>query len=149
MKKDTVVRHTGDYRWEGVEVLKYKDEGAHFQSITRQVLFDGVPELPCQLRYFEIASGGYSTLERHQHVHRVIVLRGRGQALVGQQIVDLKELDVVTIQPYQWHQFRGTGNDPFGFLCLVSSERDQPELPRPEELKELRSNPAIDDFIRV
>ncbi|MDH7478678.1 MAG: cupin domain-containing protein [Syntrophomonadaceae bacterium] len=149
MKKDPVVRHTGDYRWEGVEILNYKNEGAHFQAITRQVLFDGVPELPCQLRYFEIAPGGYSTLERHQHVHRVFVLRGRGQALLGQEIVDLKEFDLVTIGPCQWHQFRGTGNEPFGFLCLVNAERDQPQLPGREELKKLRSNPAVDDFIRV
>ena len=36
---------------------------------------------------FEIAPGGHSTLERHDHAHSVIILRGRGQALVGERMV--------------------------------------------------------------
>jgi ribulose-bisphosphate carboxylase large chain len=30
------------------------------------------------VRYFEIAPGGYSTLEKHEHEHVVIPIRGRG-----------------------------------------------------------------------
>jgi len=75
-----LVRHpSGDYRWEGVDVLRYKDEGsAPFRDVTRQVLFEG-GGMPTQLRYFEVAPGGWTTLERHEHVHAVMVIRGRGQ----------------------------------------------------------------------
>jgi hypothetical protein len=57
--------------WANVAVHVYKDEGsAPFRDITRQVLFAD-PSLAAELRYFEMAAGGYSTLERHEHVHAV------------------------------------------------------------------------------
>lgn len=149
MQNENVLRSTDSYRWENVPVLNYKPEGNTFEAITRQVLFDGHPELSCQFRYFEIDAGGHSTLERHQHVHLVMIIRGRGRALLGQDIVNLKELDVVTIPPHTWHQFRATEGEPFGFLCLVNTERDRPILPSQEELMLLRSDPAVGDFIRV
>ena len=65
------------FRWQGVDRLAYKEEGsAPFKDITRQVLFAD-PALGCELRYFEMAAGGYSTLERHEHVHAVMIFRGR------------------------------------------------------------------------
>src|ERR1700732_2585138 len=71
------------YRWGGVDELPYKkDERALFKSITRQVLFSD-PELHGELRYFEVAAGGFSTLERHQHMHAVLIPRGRGHCLIG------------------------------------------------------------------
>ena len=63
----------------------YKEEQrAPFKSITRQVLFSD-PELRWELRYFEIAAGGFSTLERHEHMHAVLILRGRGHCLIGER----------------------------------------------------------------
>ena len=82
----TIHRKATDYRWEGVEELPYKeDDRALFKSITRQVLFSD-PQLHGELRYFEMAPGGFSTLERHEHMHAVLVLRGRGHCLVGGEI---------------------------------------------------------------
>ena len=64
-------RHHGDFTWEEVPVLAYKQDGtAPFRDVTRQVLFEDA-DLGCQLRYFEVAPGGHSTLERHEHVHAV------------------------------------------------------------------------------
>ena len=74
----SIHRKAKDYRWEGVAELPYKeDDRALFKSITRQVLFAD-PQLHGELRYFEVAPGGFSTLERHQHMHAVMILRGRG-----------------------------------------------------------------------
>ena len=71
----------GDYRWEHVDVLRYKEEGAAlFREVTRQTLFRR-PDMRGELRYFEVARNGYSTLERHEHVHAVMILRGEGEAL--------------------------------------------------------------------
>jgi len=86
-----VRKHSGDFRWQQVDVLRYKQEGAApFKDVTRQVLFEG-KELPAQLRYFEVAPGGYTTLERHNHVHAVMVIRGKGQCLVGDKAYDVDE----------------------------------------------------------
>jgi len=135
MADDPLVRkHSGDYHWQGVDVLKYKQDGtAPFRDVTRQVLFDSA-DPPAQLRYFEVAPGGYTTLERHEHVHSVMVIRGHGQCLVGEKAFELGTNDLVSVPPMTWHQFRAAGDEPLGFLCLVASNRDRPQLPKTEEV---------------
>jgi len=118
-----------DFHWDGVEVLAYKQDGdAPFRDVTRQVLFDG-RDLPTQLRYFEVAAGGWTTLERHEHVHAVMVIRGRGQCLVGEKAYDIGLHDLVSVPPMTWYQFHAAADEPLGFLCMVSTERDRPQLP--------------------
>jgi quercetin dioxygenase-like cupin family protein len=127
----------GDYRWQQVAVLRYKDEGsAPFRDITRQVLF-APPDQASELRYFEIAPGGYSTLERHAHTHAVLILRGHGTVRLGTEVHQIAELDLVTVDPMTWHQFHAAADCALGFLCLVSKDRDRPQLPTPEDLAQL------------
>jgi len=136
-----------NYRWDAVPLLAYKEEGAApFKSITRQLLFQN-PELRCEMRYFEVAPGGYSTLERHQHTHGVMILRGAADVLVGREVRPVKTFDLVHIPPMTWHQFRTTGDAPMGFLCMVNVERDKPQLPGEEDLARLKSDPAIAAFL--
>src|SRR5687768_18456813 len=127
--KPLVRKHKGDFHWQGVDVLKYKQEGsAPFRDVTRQVLFDSA-DPPAQLRYFEVAPGGYTTLERHEHVHSVMVLRGKGKCLVGDRAYEIATHDLVDVPPMTWHQFHAVGEEPLGFLCLVAAKRDRPQLP--------------------
>jgi len=140
--------HKGGFRWDGVELHAYKDEGsAPFKAITRQTLFRD-DRLSGELRYFEIAPGGHSTLERHEHVHAVMVIRGKGRCLVGDAVRDVVTLDLVSIPPMTWHQFRADADEPLGFLCMVDRERDRPHLPDDEELAALRADPEVAAFIR-
>jgi quercetin dioxygenase-like cupin family protein len=119
----------GEYRWQHVDRLQYKQEGsAPFKDITRQVLFSQ-PDQACELRYFEVAPAGYSTLERHEHTHAVLILRGHGTARIGPDVYPITERDLVTIDPLTWHQFHAAPDSALGFLCLVSKERDKPQLP--------------------
>ena len=130
-----VRKASGDFHWQGVDVLKYKEEGsAPFKDVTRQVLFEE-RNPPAQLRYFEVAPGGHTTLERHEHVHSVMVIRGRGQCLVGERAFDLVANDLVNVPPMTWHQFRATADEPLGFICLVASRRDRPQLPDEREIE--------------
>jgi mannose-6-phosphate isomerase-like protein (cupin superfamily) len=136
-----------DYRWDGVEQLPYKeDDRALFKSITRQVLFSD-SELNGELRYFEMAAGGFSTLERHEHMHAVLILRGRGHCLIGSAVKSLETRDLVTVPPLTWHQFRATKGEPLGFLCMVNAQRDKPQLPTPDDLAQLTADPAIAEFL--
>ncbi|MGA8170482.1 MAG: cupin domain-containing protein [Methylocystis sp.] len=135
------------FRWAGVELMKYKEEGsAPFKSISRQVLFSD-PNLAGELRYFEMEPGGYSTLERHEHVHAVMILRGRGTCLVGERVRSVETHDLVTIAPLTWHQFHANAGQPLGFLCLVNALRDRPRLPSAEDLAALRANPDVAAFL--
>jgi mannose-6-phosphate isomerase-like protein (cupin superfamily) len=147
-RKRTIHRKAKDYRWEGVEELPYKeDDRALFKSITRQVLFAD-PELHGELRYFEVAPGGFSTLERHQHMHAVLILRGRGHCLVGDQVRPIETRDLVTVPAMTWHQFRATRGEPLGFLCMVNATRDKPELPSAEDLAKLERDATVAAFLR-
>ena len=138
-----------DLRWRDVDVLEYKQEGsAPFRAVTRQVLFDDAT-LGCQLRYFEMAPGGHTTLERHEHAHAVVVQRGRGACLVGDTVYRVAPFDLVHIPAMTWHQFRADPGTPLGFLCMVNAERDRPQLPDDEDLARLRQNAAVAAFIAV
>jgi len=136
-----------EFRWEGVAYQPYKQEGsAPFKDISRQVLFQD-PALACELRYFEMDANGYSTLERHVHAHAVMILRGHGQCMVGDEVRDVKQFDLVTIPGSTWHQFRASSDAPLGFLCMVNAQRDRPVLPSEAELAAMRQNPAVARFL--
>jgi mannose-6-phosphate isomerase-like protein (cupin superfamily) len=142
-----VLRKQTNYRWEDVQELPYKDDArALFKSITRQVLFSE-PEMHAELRYFEIAPGGFSTLERHQHMHAVLILRGGGRCLVGEEVKEVRERDLITVPAMTWHQFRPVGEEPLGFLCMVNATRDKPQLPSAEDLARLNESADVRAFL--
>jgi quercetin dioxygenase-like cupin family protein len=136
-----------DFRWDGVELLRYKmDASTPFKDVTRQVLFHD-PDIAAELRYFEVAPGGYSTLERHEHAHAVLILRGSGRVLLGEAVHELGTNDLVSIPGMTWHQFRAGSEAPLGFLCMVNMARDKPRLPNAQELEEMRAVPAVAAFL--
>ncbi len=140
-------RHLDGFGWSGVERLPYKEGAdAPFRGVARQILFSRT-DLAGELRYFEVEPGGHTTLERHGHVHGVIIIRGRGRCLVGSEIAEIGPLDLVTIPGWTWHQFRAGLDEPLGFLCLVDASRDRPVLPTSDELAALRSAPELACFL--
>ena len=139
---------TDAFRWEAVAHLPYKQDGsAPFKDISRQVLFHE-DTLGCELRYFEMDAGGYSTLEQHEHAHAVMILRGKGDCLVGDEIRPVKQFDLVSIPAWKWHQFRATKGEPLGFLCMVNVRRDRPRLPNGDDIDRLKSIPGVADFLQ-
>lgn len=143
------LRFLEGFRWEGVDVRAYKTDASGFRGISRQVLFDGSENLNSEIRYFEILAQGFSSLEKHRHEHAVIVIRGSGRALVGENILTLKPFDVVLVPGMTWHQFRADSHDPLGFICTVDCHRDQPKKPTKKELDQLRQSVEIAQFIRT
>jgi quercetin dioxygenase-like cupin family protein len=135
------------YRWDGVDSRAYKDEAtAPFKGVSRQTLASD-PNLAGELRYFEVEASGYSTLERHEHMHAVMILRGEGKVLVGDEVFAVKPHDLVTIGSWTWHQFRASPSEKLGFLCLVNAHRDRPQLPTPDDLAALRATPVVARFL--
>ena len=135
------------FRWEAVAHMPYKqDDSVPFKDISRQVLFHE-DSLGCELRYFEMDAGGYSTLERHEHAHAVMILRGHGECLLGEAVRAVKPLDLVSIPSWTWHQFRATAGEPLGFLCMVNVLRDRPQLPTDEDLARMKAMPEVARFL--
>lgn len=121
-----MIHKASEFEWSGIPLDRYKDEPGTWQSVTRQVLSPDL-EGSFEVRYFEIAPGGYSTYERHEHEHCVIALRGSGEVVLGSSVHEVNERDVIRVESMMPHQFRNPGSEPFGFLCIVDRERDRPE----------------------
>ena len=123
-----VLRFQPGFHWEGVPVADYKAPASHWCGITRIVLVGEKGEQTAfQVRYFEIAPGGFSSLEHHAHEHVVVVLRGRGQVRLGDALHEVSFGDTVYVAPHEVHQLRNpSATEPFGFLCLVDAQRDAP-----------------------
>ncbi len=131
-----------DFTWSNVEVRRYKPEAGDWEGIMRQVITGWGHETQFQVRYFEISPGGHSSLEKHEHAHVVICVRGQGDAVVGAEQVCLRPFDVLYLKPWEPHQFVNRSDAPFGFLCIVNSERDRPQSLDAEEIAAVKAGPA-------
>jgi quercetin dioxygenase-like cupin family protein len=141
------------FRWAGVPEQAYKfslgdERGMGWRAVTRHTLVDPAA-LPAgfELRYFEVAPDGYSSIEKHAHVHYVIAVRGAGRALVGEQVVDLAPLDALYVPPLTPHRWCNEGTEPFGFLCTVDAQRDRPQPLDDAEWEALRANPVTAPYV--
>ncbi len=120
------------FRWQGVPLRAYQAEGetaGRFHGVSRQTLLGenaDEADLNFVTRYFEVEPGGFSSLELHRHPHSVIVVRGRGRVVLGEESYELEPLDVVYVSPETVHQFRADAREPLGFLCMVDRDRDRP-----------------------
>ena len=122
-----MVTRFSDWNWEGVDILEYTDRPGTFESVTRRTL-GGDGDTAFQTRYFEVAPGGYTSYERHEHEHNVVVIRGQAKVRLGDDWHEIGAFDVVRVGPNVPHQFVNTGEEPFGMICVVDKVRDRPVL---------------------
>jgi quercetin dioxygenase-like cupin family protein len=66
---------------------------------------------------------------------------------VGEEVREVKPFDLVTIPSWTWHQFRATKGEPLGFLCMVNTLRDRPQLPSEQDLAALKAIPGVATFL--
>ena len=75
--------------WMNVALENYKPPGGdkpNFKGVSRTELIGRRDESPkFHVRYFEVSPGGYSSLEKHEHEHVVICIKGEGRCIVGQR----------------------------------------------------------------
>lgn len=141
------------FRWPGVAEHDYKDgqgagRGMGWRGVTRHTLVTpATGRGRFEQRYFEVAPGGWSSLERHRHVHVVVAVRGRGRALVGDHVIDLAPMDVVETPPFAPHRWTNPGDEPFGFLCTVDGDRDRPQPLSDAEWEALTADPRTAPFV--
>jgi ribulose-bisphosphate carboxylase large chain len=136
-----------NFRWEVYyEDAKYKPTTTNappavaFHGVSRVELIGERDEsAPQHTRYFECAPGGYTTLERHEHEHTIVILRGQGEARLGCETVPLSFGDVIYVAPNQAHQLRCADHatEPFGFLCVVPATRDKDKPLTPVDARQL------------
>lgn len=108
--------HPDKNRWDGVEPHIYKENPGVFREVTKQILFDNENDLPVQFRYFQVEKNGFSSLEHHKHMHAVMIFKGKGHVLLGNQVYAVEEGDFLTIAPGS-----GTSSGRTAEKSLVSS----------------------------
>ncbi len=118
-----------DFTWRGRAATAYKpDDRLPFRDVSRTELVGAFGESTAfDVRYFEIAPGGYSSRERHVHAHVVMGVRGKGMLDTGDVSQTISPWDLAYVPSLRPHQLRNTGREPFGFLCIVDHNRDRPQ----------------------
>jgi ribulose-bisphosphate carboxylase large chain len=132
--KDSIMEYlqfNDDFTWSGRGITEYKQsDNPDFYNIKRQELIGRFGEKTAfDLRYFEIAPNGFSSLERHVHEHVIICICGDGKLKIDDISMELRPFDIAYVQPLKRHQLRNEGSIPFGFFCIVDSKRDMPITP--------------------
>ena len=106
------------FQWKDVEGLPLDIEG--IQSATKHILVgekEGAPN--SIMRYFNLAPGGHSKLERHPQEHEVLIIRGKGKVQIGEKFFIVNPFDAVFIEGDELHQFSNLFDRPFGFICVI------------------------------
>ena len=106
------------FQWEGVDDIPYDTCG--IQSVTKHILIGEKEDAQNSImRYFNLAPGGHSKLEKHPQEHEVLVIRGKGKVQIGENNFLIKPFDAVFIEGNELHQFSNPYNHPFGFICVI------------------------------
>jgi quercetin dioxygenase-like cupin family protein len=93
-------------------------------STTRQVLI-GPDEAPnFAMRKFTMEPGGGMPKHTNTVEHEQYVLRGRARIGLGENVVEVKEGDVLFIPAGLPHWYEALGHEPFEFLCVVPNASD-------------------------
>ncbi len=122
-----ILKQIKNGEWEGLKKTIYKPDGSHFSGTTRTILYTpSESEAGFEVRYFEIKPGGYTSLEKHRHIHFVISKRGEGEVKIGRDWQMLTPNSIALIPPNCPHQLRNNSDKMFGFYCIVDHLRDKP-----------------------
>ena len=114
----------GEMRWHDVPVRAYGPENSDADKATRQILIGPDENSPnFHLRYFAVQPGGHTSLDKHAHEHGVYILHGQALLRLENNEYELNPGDAVYISGNEIHQFFTSGQEPFGFLCVVPARR--------------------------
>lgn len=140
-----------DFEWDSVPRREYKKDTSIYQGVHRYTLLgkgeESEPALSAEFRYFEVQPGGYTTFEYHKHPHSVVVIRGSGEVILGDNVHQIGLHDVVYVDPDTPHQFKADEDEPLGFLCVVDRDRDRPTVPDDEYVEENIESEEVRDRI--
>jgi ribulose-bisphosphate carboxylase large chain len=119
------------FNWQGRTDRVYKTQNdLGFQGVRRvELIGKSGEQTDFELRYFEIAPGGFTSLEKHLHTHVIIGARGTGVLIAEQSRTEVKHMDVAYVAPLEVHQLRNETTEAFGFFCIVDRTRDRPMQP--------------------
>jgi quercetin dioxygenase-like cupin family protein len=110
-----------DFVWDGARTRVYSNEAS---GATETWLIGKAENAEnFAMRYYELQPGGHSREEHHPYDHGVLIIRGSGEVLIGEDVHPIARGDVVYIAPDDRHQIRNTGGDTLGWICIIPARR--------------------------
>lgn len=106
-----------NFSWEGITPVSYVGK----EGVFKHVLIgqnEGAPHYI--IRYFRLNPGCSSNYESHEKDHGVIIMHGKGRVQLNEKFFDVKPFDAVYVSSNDIHQFTNTGDEPFGFICVIT-----------------------------
>ena len=150
MNNTRLKRQFNNYRWDDVSKIEYKSGGKDtFFNVDRQNIISSADGVDFDVRYFECGAGGFTTLEKHAHVHIVMIARGCGRVIIGENVFEAQPNDFFIIPSWTPHQLINAGDTPFGFFCSVNATRDKFVLLSEEEARSLKENKDVDEWVKI
>ncbi len=110
-----------EFDWEDISIESY--DSSDIKGVTKRVLIgqkEGAPYFA--MRYFEIEPKGWTSLDKHPHNHGVIVLKGKGKVLLGDEEIEVGFGDAIYVPPNEVHQFKNIGEGVLGFICVIPNK---------------------------
>ena len=140
-----------DGTWDTVKKIAYKDVGSSntFYKVDRQNIISSADGVGFNVRYFECGAHGFTTLEKHEHVHIVMIARGEGRVIIGNVVFEARPNDYFVIPSWAPHQLINAGAEPFAFFCSVNAVRDKFVLLTGDEIDALKQNEGIQTWIKI
>ena len=111
----SVHRRRPDGSWDGVPRQGYDHPGVEKHELVGPA--DGADGY--RVRYFRVAAGAQTALERHPHDHGVVIESGRARVTLGDERHELGPGDVVYVAGDELHCFEALGDEPLGFICVA------------------------------
>lgn len=110
-----------DFTWDGGRSRQYRQEAS---GATETWLIGKAERAEnFAMRYYELEPGGHSRKEQHPYDHGVLFLRGQGEVVLDQETHQVKQGDVVYIEPDEVHQIKNNGQETLGWLCVIPARR--------------------------
>ncbi len=98
-------------------------------SATERSVLIGSDEAPnFAMRKFTMEPGGGMPKHTNTVEHEQYVLRGQARIGLGDEVVEVKEGDVLFIPAGLPHWYEALGNEPFEFLCMVPNQEDKIQI---------------------
>lgn len=94
----------------------------------RQVLISSDEAPHFAMRKFTMEPGGGMPKHTNTVEHEQYVLRGRARIGLGDEVIEVKEGDVLYIPAGLPHWYEALGEERFEFLCMVPNKEDEIEI---------------------
>lgn len=123
-----IKKFTGDwdqvFSWDGTRSRMYQNDENNQVSETWMIgKKEGAQNFA--FRYYQLSPGSHSRKEQHLHDHGMLVLQGKGEILLGEQIHPISRGDIIYIAPDLLHQVNNTSGEALGFICVIPARREK------------------------